>query len=101
MTRRTGKVGGNNETPDSVASEQIHSLLDDKSKQAGLVAADRFQAQTLVHMMSAIGSGYAGPQTLKVLEAMGANEFNPLREWGAELPISQEMCLLNSSEFNG
>lgn len=82
MSRRTGKVGGVNQETANGTTEQVHLLLDDKANQAGLVLADKFQAQVLMSAMVAIQGGYVGQQTLQMLEQMGAEDVNPLSAWG-------------------
>lgn len=98
MSRRTGKVGGINQETANAATEQVHILLDDKANQAGLVLADKFQAQVLVSAMIAIQSGYVGSQTLHMLEQIGVEDINPLSAWG-QLPAMEVLPSL--PEFNG
>jgi hypothetical protein len=98
-SRRTGKVGGDNsEGTVNKTTEQVHALLDDKANQAGLLLADKFQAQVLLSAMIAIQGGYVGSQTLQMLEQMGVEDVNPLSAWG-QLPAVEALPLLQ--EFSG
>ena len=92
--RRVGKVGDSERQ--SPADNKVHSLLDDKANQAGLLVADKFQSQVLMSAMVAIQSGYIGQQTLQLLEQLGGKEFDPLSQWG-QLPSIQELPLLVES----
>lgn len=99
VSRRTGKVGGDNQDASNSdgCSQSVHSLLDSKAQSAGLVLADKFQSQVLVNAMMAIQAGYVGNQTLQMLEEWSGSEVDPLQMWGQLPALQEELPLLPES----
>lgn len=102
-TKRTGKVGGNqSKTGGEQAAEQgtqnIQQRLQSKAQEAGLIAADNFQAEMLVSTLSFIQKGTYGPKTAALLEALEVGSVSPLEDWGNQiLAWHQPVALLSGN----
>lgn len=102
-TKRTGKVGSNqSKTGAEQAAEQgtqnLQQRLQSKAQEGGLIAADNFQAEMLMTMMTSIQQGTYGPKTAAILEAWEVGSISPLESWGNQiLAWHQPVALLSGS----